>query len=56
MMSDLCAGAALVLAALATKGTTEIRRIYHSDRGYEKLSEKLLLLGADIRREKGGKL
>ncbi len=56
MMSDLRAGAALVLAALATKGTTEIRRIYHSDRGYEKLSEKLLLLGADIRREKGGKL
>lgn len=55
MMSDLRAGAALVLAALATDGPTEIRRIYHSDRGYEKLSEKLLGLGADIVREEGGK-
>ena len=54
MMSDLRAGAALVLAALAAQGKTEIRRIYHSDRGYEKLSEKLLSLGADIKREKGG--
>ena len=54
MMSDLRAGAALVLAALAAKGTTEIRRIYHSDRGYEKLTEKLLRLGADIKRVKGG--
>jgi len=54
MMSDLRAGAALVLAALAAKGTTEIRRIYHSDRGYEKLTEKLLRLGADIERVKGG--
>lgn len=54
MMSDLRAGASLVLAALAAKGTTEIRRIYHSDRGYEKLSEKLSALGADIKREKGG--
>ncbi|MCX7678888.1 MAG: UDP-N-acetylglucosamine 1-carboxyvinyltransferase [Spirochaetes bacterium] len=54
MMSDLRAGASLVLAALAAKGTTEIRRIYHSDRGYEKLSEKLSSLGADIKREKGG--
>jgi UDP-N-acetylglucosamine 1-carboxyvinyltransferase len=56
MMSDLRAGAALVLAALAAKGTTEIRRIYHSDRGYEKLTEKLSSLGADIKRVKGGKL
>ncbi len=56
MMSDLRAGAALVLAALAAQGTTEIRRIYHSDRGYEKLTEKLLGLGADIKREAGGKL
>jgi len=55
MMSDLRAGAALVIAALASKGVTEIRRIYHSDRGYEKLSDKLLQLGADIIREKGGK-
>ena len=54
MMSDLRAGASLVIAALAAKGTTEIRRIYHSDRGYEKLTEKLLALGADIKRVKGG--
>ncbi len=54
MMSDLRAGASLVLAALAAKGITEIRRIYHADRGYEKLSEKLSSLGADIKREKGG--
>ncbi|HDP79218.1 MAG TPA: UDP-N-acetylglucosamine 1-carboxyvinyltransferase [Spirochaetes bacterium] len=55
MMSDLRAGAALVLAALAAKNGTEIRRIYHCDRGYEKLSEKLKALGADIIRERGGK-
>jgi UDP-N-acetylglucosamine 1-carboxyvinyltransferase len=55
MMSDLRAGASLVLAALSAKGTTEIRRIYHADRGYENLSQKLLGLGADIIREKGGK-
>lgn len=54
MMSDLRAGAALIIAALAAKGETEIRRIYHSDRGYEKLSEKLSMLGADIKRVKGG--
>ncbi len=54
MMSDLRAGAALIIAALGAKGTTEIRRIYHSDRGYEKLSEKLSGLGADIVRVKGG--
>lgn len=54
MMSDLRAGAALVIAAVASKGTTEIRRIYHSDRGYENLTEKLSGLGADIIREEGG--
>jgi len=54
MMSDLRAGAALVVAALAAEGETEIRRIYHSDRGYEKLTEKLSALGADIKRVKGG--
>ncbi len=54
MMSDLRAGAALVIAALSARGTTEIRRIYHSDRGYEKLSSKLSALGADIKRVKGG--
>jgi len=54
MMSDLRAGASLVIAALAAKGSTEIRRIYHSDRGYEKLTEKFSSLGADIKRVKGG--
>jgi len=44
-----------VLAALAADNESEIRRIYHSDRGYEKLSEKLLSIGADIKREVGGK-
>lgn len=56
MMSDLRAGASLVVAALAAKGETEIRRIYHSDRGYEKLTEKLSAAGADIKRVTGGKL
>ena len=53
-MSDLRAGAALVVAALAAKGTTEIRRIYHCDRGYEKLCDKLTAIGASIERMKGG--
>ncbi|MBN2158102.1 MAG: UDP-N-acetylglucosamine 1-carboxyvinyltransferase [Spirochaetes bacterium] len=56
MMSDLRAGAALVIAALAAKGETEIRRIYHCDRGYEQLDKKLTALGADIERIKGGGL
>ncbi len=50
MASDLRGGAALVLAALAAEGTTEISRIYHIDRGYVKLEEKLKKLGADITR------
>lgn len=54
MMSDLRAGAALVIAALAAEGESEIRRIYHADRGYEKLCHKLQGLGADIVRESGG--
>ena len=54
MMSDLRAGAALVIAALGAAGTSEIRRIYHSDRGYEKLSQKLNAIGADIKRVAGG--
>lgn len=52
MASDLRASAAIVLAALAAEGETEIARIYHLDRGYEKFEEKLLALGADIRRAK----
>jgi UDP-N-acetylglucosamine 1-carboxyvinyltransferase len=43
-----------VLAGLVASGTTEIQRIYHIDRGYERIEEKLRLLGADIRRVPGG--
>jgi len=50
MASDLRASAALVVAALAAKGSTEITRIYHLDRGYERLEDKLSALGARIRR------
>lgn len=50
MASDLRASAGLVLAALAAKGTTQINRVYHLDRGYEKLEDKLNALGADIER------
>ncbi len=52
MATDLRASASLVLAGLAAKGTTEVRRVYHLDRGYESLDKKLALLGADIHREK----
>ena len=50
MASDLRASAALVLAALAADGPSAIRRIYHLDRGYDRLEEKLNRLGADIQR------
>jgi UDP-N-acetylglucosamine 1-carboxyvinyltransferase len=52
MASDLRASAALVLAGLAASGTTEIHRVYHLDRGYEHIEEKLAPLGARIRRVK----
>lgn len=52
MASDLRAGAALVIAGLVARGQTRLNRIYHVDRGYEKLEEKLIKLGADIKREK----
>jgi UDP-N-acetylglucosamine 1-carboxyvinyltransferase len=52
MASDLRASAALVLAGLAAEGTTEVHRVYHLDRGYERIEEKLSSLGAKIRREK----
>lgn len=51
MASDLRASASLVLAGLAAGGTTVVSRIYHLDRGYEALENKLQLLGADIRRQ-----
>jgi UDP-N-acetylglucosamine 1-carboxyvinyltransferase len=50
MASDLRASAALVLAALTAKGSTEISRLYHIDRGYEHIDEKLLQLGATVDR------
>ncbi len=50
MASDLRASAALVLAALAADGETVIRRIYHLDRGYEQIEQRLNSLGASIRR------
>lgn len=50
MASDLRASASLVLAALAAEGVTEIERIYHLDRGYERIEDKLRPLGARIRR------
>ena len=52
MATDLRASASLVLAGLAAENTTEISRIYHLDRGYEKIEEKLAALGARIWREK----
>ena len=51
MASDLRASASLVLAGLAAKGRTEVRRIYHLDRGYEHIEHKLTAVGARIRRE-----
>lgn len=50
MASDLRASAALVIAALSAEGESVVRRIYHLDRGYERLEDKLTSLGADVRR------
>jgi UDP-N-acetylglucosamine 1-carboxyvinyltransferase len=50
MATDIRAGAGIVLAALAAEGETRVARVYHLDRGYEKLDEKLAAAGADIRR------
>jgi UDP-N-acetylglucosamine 1-carboxyvinyltransferase len=50
MASDLRASAALVIAGLAAKGATQVNRIYHLDRGYERIDEKLRRLGARIER------
>jgi UDP-N-acetylglucosamine 1-carboxyvinyltransferase len=50
MASDLRASAALILAGLAAEGETLVQRIYHLDRGYEKIEQKLSALGADIKR------
>jgi len=50
MATDLRASASLVLAGLVSEGKTELSRVYHIDRGYERIEEKLSSLGADIRR------
>jgi UDP-N-acetylglucosamine 1-carboxyvinyltransferase len=50
--SDLRASASLVLAALVAEGVTTVDRIYHLDRGYEKIEEKLRSVGAQIERLK----
>ena len=52
MASDLRASAALVLAALTAKGSTEILRLYHIDRGYDHIDEKLRAMGAHVERER----
>ncbi len=51
MATDLRASAGLIVAALAAEGETEVNRVYHIDRGYERIEEKLRSLGARIRRE-----
>ena len=51
MASDLRASASLVIAGLAAKGQTRVERIYHIDRGYERIEEKLQSVGADIVRK-----
>lgn len=53
MASDLRASACLILAGLAAEGVTEVSRVYHLDRGYQGLDEKLVGLGGDIKRVKG---
>ena len=51
MATDLRGSAGLLIAGLAAEGDTVVNRVYHIDRGYERIEEKLRGLGADIRRE-----
>jgi UDP-N-acetylglucosamine 1-carboxyvinyltransferase len=53
MATDLRASASLVIAGLVAEDETEVRRVYHLDRGYEHIEEKLRALGADIERVRG---
>jgi UDP-N-acetylglucosamine 1-carboxyvinyltransferase len=53
MATDLRASASLVIAGLAAEGQTTVERIYHLDRGYERMEEKLRALGADVQRLTG---
>ena len=52
MASDLRASAALVLAGMAARGRTDVSRVYHLDRGYDRIENKLSQLGANIHRER----
>jgi UDP-N-acetylglucosamine 1-carboxyvinyltransferase len=54
MATDLRASMSLILAGLAAEGETEVLRVYHLDRGYERLEEKLSAVGATIERRSGG--
>ena len=53
MATDLRASVSLVIAGLAARGETVVNRVYHLDRGFERLEEKLAACGADIRRVSG---
>jgi len=53
MATDLRASASLILAGLAAEGKTVLSRVYHIDRGYQRIEKKLSALGADIRRVAG---
>ena len=53
MATDLRASMSLVIAGLAAEGETQVHRLYHLDRGYERLEEKLQAVGADIERVTG---
>ena len=54
MATDLRASMSLVLAGLAAEAETEVLRVYHLDRGYERLEEKLQAVGADVERASDG--
>ena len=54
MATDLRASMSLILAGLAAEGETQVSRVYHLDRGYERLEEKLQAVGADIERSSDG--
>ena len=54
MATDLRASMSLILAGLAAEGQTDVARVYHLDRGYERLEEKLQAVGADIERVSDG--
>ena len=54
MATDLRASMSLIIAGLAAKGETQVRRVYHLDRGYERLEEKLSAVGAEIERDSDG--